>query len=406
MLSRFIGLRYSFSRQQSHLVAFISRISTLGMVLAVSLLILVTSVMNGFDQALKEKIINIVPHVTLVSDEPLSNWQTLVESAKTHPEVEAASPFSFFQGMLVQGDKIKPLFLTSFDPDEQPENSLLLQKLKVMGFEGFTHANEIILGEAVASHLGVNPGESIQFMGANQSISAPVPIEMKVVGIIRTGTQMDHKLGLTDRQTLAKLQGFQDLQAVNGIRLYLKDIFKSQEVAIDQRFALGLPYASDWTSSLGNLYQAVQMSRKLIVLLVFIIIAVAAFNLVSTLILAVNDKASDVAILRTLGCTRRQILGIFIFQGAAIGVMGVLFGIVFGVLLSFGLPKLVNWGEQILGSQLLKTEIYPIDYLPTDIRIEDIAVISLMALGLCLVATIIPAVRAAKLSPARILRYE
>ena len=406
MLSHFIGLRYSFSRQQSHLVAFISRISTFGMVLAVSLLILVTSVMNGFDQALKEKIINIVPHVTLVSDTPIDEWQVLLDKAKQHPLVENASPFSFFQGMLVQGDKIKPLLLTSFDLAEQPDSSLLLQKLKQTGFNGFTSTNAIILGDAVANHLGVKVGETVQFMGANQSISAPVPSELTVVGIIRTGTQMDQKLGLTDRQTLAKLQGFSNLQAVNGIRLYLTDIFASREVAVDQRFALGLPHVNDWTSSLGNLYQAVQMSRKLIFLLVFIIIAVAAFNLVSTLILAVHDKASDVAILRTLGCTRRQILGIFIFQGAAIGVMGVLFGIIFGILLSIGLPKIVNWGEQLLGSQLLKTEIYPIDYLPTHIRLEDILLISLMALGLCLVATIIPAIRAAQLSPAKILRYE
>ncbi len=405
-LSFFIGLRYSFSRKQSHLVAFISRISTAGMVLAVSLLILVTSVMNGFDKALKENIIGIVPHVTLASDEPITDWKELIRRAEQHPEVESASPFSYFQGMFVHDEKVRPALLYAFNADEEPEGAVMTRLLSSLDFQGFNHANQLVLGQGLADKLGVGVGDQLPFIASKGSQVGSETHLFEIVQLIKTGTQLDQRIALTDRQTLAAIQGFENKNAVNGIRLYLKDIFKAFVVANDLRFALNLYDVNDWTTSQGNLYQAVQMSRKMVIFLVFIIVAVAAFNLVSTLILAVNDKASDIAILRTLGCTKSQVLGIFLLQGGAIGLVGLVIGVVFGVLLSLGISDMVKWLEFVFHTKFLETEIYPVDYLPVDIRLQDVFIIGGLALSLSLVASILPAIRAASLKPAKILRYE
>lgn len=406
-LSIYIGLRYSFSRRQSQLVAFISRVSTGGMLLAVSILILVTSVMNGFDKALRERIVGIVPHVTLSGYDEVSDWRALSHKAMLNKEVISAIPFSYTQGMLINGEHVKSVFLFGMDIGLEPDISVMKSLLQKEGFKGFTADFELILAEPLAQKLGIGVGDYVQLMvSAGKPGQTPRLSGFRVVHLVTTGTQLDQRLAISSLHTLSAIQNFRDKDAVNGIRLYLQDIFSAGAIAQSVRQSLGLYSVNDWTQSQGNLYQAIQMSRKLILLLVLIIVAVAAFNLVSTLILSVNEKASDIAILRTLGCSRFQILGIFLLQGAAIGIVGILMGIGVGLLLCAGLPYFVKFLESLLDFQFLRTEVYPVDYLPVDVRLNDIVMISVVAFVLSLVASILPAIRAMTIKPAKILRYE
>lgn len=401
----FIGLRYSLSRKQSHLVAFISRVSIAGMVLAVSLLILVTSVMNGFDHALKTHIIGIVPHVTLTDDSGVSDVDELIQTASTHANVKKAVPFSFASGMLVYHEKLKPVFLYSFDLEEEPHPALSTL-LGSQGFKGFTSDNQIIVGKRLAQQLGVHAGDTLMFIGGGLQAEMAQPTMLEIIQLVETGTQLDQRIALTSLETLAQLQGFPEPLMANGLRLYLTDIFAAFETANDLRFELGLYQANDWTTSQGNLYQAVQMSRKMVIFLVFIIVAVAAFNLVSTLILTVNDKASDIAILRALGCSRWSILGIFMVQGSAIGVLGITLGTLIGLGLSTAISSLVQGIEWLTGVKFLNTDIYPVDYLPSQVDWQQVTVIALTAFLLSLLASIVPAIQASRTLPAKILRYE
>lgn len=405
-LSWFVGLRYTLARKQSHLVAFISRISTLGMVLAVSLLITVMSVMNGFDRELRESILAIVPHATLTGFGPVENWQEMVEAAREYPGVAEAAPFSYMQSLMMNRSAVKAVLLYGIDPDYETAHSMLRKLLPAQALEALQQPNTLILGQRLAEKLGAAAGQPVKvIIPASDSTALPQIDYFTVVALLDSGTELDEKLAITHRRNLALLTG-KPADSVDGIRIAVDDLFQARGIASDLSGLLSLYYVKDWSRTHGNLYQAVQMSRKLVLLLVFIIIAVAAFNVVSTLVLAVNDKAADIAILRTMGCNNRQILAIFIVQGMVIGVVGVAIGVLLGVLLSLVLSDGVHALEQLIGYQFLRTEVYPVDHLPTDIRALDVLVVALVALLLSILATLFPAWQASRIDPARVLRYE
>ena len=404
-ISILIGLRYSLSRKQSHLVAFISRISTLGMVLAVSVLVLVTSVMNGFDTALKDRILGIVPHVTLTQTTPFNDWQTATKNALKSNAVVAASPFSYAQAMVLNGQHIKPVVVMAYDKQYEPENSIMRAMLQRQGLGADLANNEIIISPVLAKKLGKSKGDQLTIMVAQPDKASPELFTLVIKGFVATGTQFDQKLMLANYQQVARLQHWPE-SAVKGIRLYLADIFNAYTVANQLSMTLGFSESTHWMQAQGNLYQAVQLSRKMVVFLVLIIIAIAAFNLVSTLVLAVNDKAADIAILKTMGCSQQQILMIFVFQAVIIGFIGVTIGLIFGVLAALGIGPFLQFLEQLFNYQFLATEVYPVDYLPVDIRLGHIILIVSMSLLLCFIASILPALRAMRLQPAQVLRYE
>lgn len=404
--SFFIGFRYTLSRKQSHLVAFISRVSTAGLALAVALLITVTSVMNGFDKELRERILAIVPHATLTGFQETMQWPEMIEAAEAFPGVSAATPFSHLQALLMHRQSVKPVLVYGLDERYEPQNSILRELLSTQVLQQLAQSNTLILGYKLAAKLDVAVGENIRLIvPQNNQRTVPKSEVFTVVGVLDSGSELDEKIALTHIHSIAAVKN-KEVQSVDGIRLYVDDLFKAKSVASDLSRVLPLYYIRDWSQTHGNLFQAVQMSRKLVLMLVFIIVTVAAFNVVSTLVIAVNDKSGDIAILKTLGCNQQQILGIFVMQGLVIAVMGVSIGVVSGLLLSLAVSDGVMWLEQLLNYQFLQTDVYLIDHLPTDIRWQDVVIISAIALMLSLLATIFPAIKASRLQPAEVLRYE
>ena len=405
-LSFFIGLRYTFSRKQSHLVAFISRVSTAGLVLAVALLITVASVMNGFDKALRENILAIVPHATLTGFQQTSDWPDMLETAKDFPGVVAATPYSHLQALLMHGQSVKAVLIYGLDESYEPENSILRRLISTPVLQQLKQKNTLVLGGKLAQKLQLNVGSHVRLIVPQQNNRAVPRTEIfTVIGLLNSGSELDEKIALAHINTLAAVKS-QDAHAVDGIRLYVDDLFQSKKIAAEISRVLPLYYVRDWSQTHGNLFQAVQMSRKLVLLLVLIIIAVASFNVVSTLVIAVNDKAGDIAILKTLGCSQQQILAIFVVQGFIIGVVGVSLGVVLGIAFSLMVSDGVQWLEQVFNYQFLQTDVYLIDHLPADIRLQDVGIIAAIALFLSVSATIFPALQASRIQPAQILRYE
>jgi lipoprotein-releasing system permease protein len=404
--SFFIGLRYTLSRKQSHLVAFISRVSTLGMVLAVSILITVLSVMNGFDRELRERILAIVPHATLTGFDATTDWRRYVDMALEQDGVVDAMPFSYLQGLVTHGAAVKPVFFYGIDPVFEKENSILSKLMGQDLLHTLTADKKIILGKKLADKLKVNVNDIIQVIVPSvDHTELPVMDYFTAIGFLDSGTELDEKIILTHRSNIAQLNN-KPIDSVDGIRIVVDDLFAARIIASGVSQATHLYQVRDWSSTHGNLYQAVQMSRKMVLLLVFIIIAVAAFNVVSTLVLAVNDKARDIAILRTMGASHKQVLSIFIVQGAVIGLIGVVIGVFCGVLFSYFVSDGIKWLEHVLHYQFLKTDVYPVDHLPSDIRLKDISIVAIVAFLLSVFATIIPAWQAGKVDPAKVLRYE
>ncbi len=405
-LSLFVGLRYTLSRKQSHLVAFISRVSTAAMVLAVALLITVSSVMNGFDKELREQILAIVPHATLSGFSQTDDWQAMVETAESFEHVEHATPYSHLQALLMHKETVKSVLIYGLDEGYEPRDSMLRTLLSDTLLQQLSIPNSVILGRQLAKKLQVSVGSDIRLMIPQRNRNAiPQSQVFKVIGLLESGSELDEKIALAHLDTIALLKK-QSPGTVDGIRLYVDDLFQAKRIAAEISQVLPLFYIRDWSQTHGNLFQAVQMSRKLVFLLVLVIVAVAAFNVVSTLVIAVNDKARDIAILKTLGCSQRQILAIFMMQGSIIGTLGVLLGVLLGLFLSMAVSAGVEWLEHIINYQFLHTDVYPIDHLPADIRWQSVLAIAVIALSLSILATIFPALQASRLKPAQVLRYE
>lgn len=405
MLSFLIGLRYTLSRKQSHLVAFISRLSIAAMVLAVAILITVMSVMNGFDKALREDILSLVPHATITGLKQTDNWQALLTKAKSVERVIHAEPFAYMPALLMNQQNIQQSVSFGIDADYLQKNNALYRYLSTSDIQSLASEDRIILGAKLAQKLRAEAGDKVKFLISRSSKGLPSVNYFTVQTVLKTGTELDQKVALLHRKALAKMRGFNP-DSVDGLRLYVDDIFAANSVANEVSKQTELFYIKDWSRTHGNLYQAIQMSRSMVLLLVFIIIAVAAFNVVSTLVLAVNDKQADIAILRTMGCSSKQLIAIFVVQGLVIGLLGVLGGVILGVLLSLGVDDLVKLIEQLFNHQFLQTEVYPIDYLPSDIHLQDVIVVSAVAMLLSTLATVFPAIRAIRLQPAEVLRHE
>ena len=403
--SLLVALRYTLSRKQSHLVAFISRVSTIGLVLAVSILITVLSVMNGFERELKERILAIVPHATLTGFEQTGDWPEKVRLAQQFPGVTAAAPFSYRQSLAMNRQQVRAALLYGIDPDYEKQGSIL-RRLLGDKLDTLQQPQTAVIGRSLAEKLRVSSGDTIKLvLPASQGGQLPDVGFFTVTAMLHSGTELDQRLVLTHRRSVARLAGNAD-QAVDGIRIQVRDLFAAGAIAAQLSEQLGLYQVRDWSRSHGNLYHAVQMSRKMVLLLVLIIMAVAAFNVVSTLVLAVNDKAGDIAILRTMGCSDRQISGIFLLQGLLIGLTGVGLGVLLGVVFSTAVSDGVRWVEQLTGVRFLQTDVYPVDHLPSEILLSDIAVVAGVALALSVLASWFPAWLARRMQPARVLRYE
>lgn len=407
-ISLYIGLRYTRARRSNHFISFIALVSMIGLTLGVAVLITVLSVMNGFDRELKTRVLGMIPQATVSSTQILTNWPELVKKVEQHKHVVGAAPFTQLQGMLTAQGQVAGIMVSGIEPEYEKKVSII-QDHMVAGSINALKKGEfgIVLGKQMTDSLGLGLNDSITLVlpEATPSPAGVVPRfkRFKIVGIFSIGAEVDSMMGyiaLNDASTLLRLP-----DGAQGVRLKLDDIFLAPEVADD--IVKDLPsnfYASNWTFTHGNLFSAIQMEKAMVSLLLFLIVLVAAFNIVSSLVMVVTDKKSDIAILRTLGASPATITRIFMVQGTIIGVIGTVSGAILGVIFALGISGFIGWLNTAFGLNLF--DAYFINYLPSYLRWQDVVVIVCLSLGLSFLATIYPAFRAAKTQPAEALRYE
>jgi lipoprotein-releasing system permease protein len=407
-----VGLRYTRAKRRNHFISFISLTSMFGIALGVTALITVLSVMNGFQKEVRARILGVVSHVQITgADNRLADWRTVAREAAAYPQVIAAAPFVNAQGMLMLGGGVRGVVVRGVVPD-------LEQKVAEIGLHMVTGKLEslvpdefgIVLGAELARALGAKVGERVTLI-APQGLVTPAGIlprlkQFTIEGVFEIGMfEYDSSLALIRLEDAQKLYGMGD--GVSGVRLKLRDLFQSREVAYELGARLrGDLYVSDWTRSHANYFRAVQIEKTMMFIILLLIVAVAAFNIVSTLVMAVTDKQPDIAILRTLGASPGGIMTIFVVQGALIGVIGTLIGVVGGIVLALNIDVVVLFLERLLSFKFLSREVYYITELPSDLQGTDVLSIALVSMVLSLLATLYPSWRAARVNPAEALRYE
>jgi lipoprotein-releasing system permease protein len=403
----FLGLRYTMVKQRSHMVSFISRVSMAGLTLGVALLIVVLSVMNGFDRELRNNILGLVPQASINSYQPMENWQEIADQALLHKGVKAAAPFIHLQGLLMNRGDVETVLVHGVLPAAEQQVSVL-DRFLIDGDILDLEPGSLIIGVDLARILAVEVGSRITFImpqaSAGNSI-VPQIRQFKISDILDSGTELDRRLALIHIDDARRLGGYGE--GVQGVRLSVNELFRSTTIAAEVVYALPYGYfARDWSRSHGNLFEAIQLSKRLVGLLLFIIIAVAAFNVVSTLILVVMDKRSDIAILRTMGLSPAAVMGIFMVQGTLIGLIGTTAGAVIGVGLALGVSDLVQGLESLFSVQFLQSDVYPVNHLPSYVDQLDLLLVCGVAIGMSFIATLYPAWRATRIPPAEALRHE
>ena len=409
----FIGLRYTRAKRRNHFISFISLISMLGIALGITVLITVLSVMNGFDQEIKKRVFSMVPPLTLSSNTGyITDWPSLQKTVMEFPYITASAPYVTGQVLLNFSGSTQPAIVSGILPDEEKKMSELSQKI-VQGNINDLQPGKfgIVLGENLAALLDVRVGDKVTVVTPQVSMTPAGMIprfkRFTVVGIFRVGTGFgfDRGLGfihLRDAQILLGLGN-----NVTGLHLNVHDVFAAPKFADDLKNQLtGSASITTWADTFGEFFRAIQLEKTMMFLILLLIIAVAAFNLVSMLMMVVNEKESDIAILRTFGATPGLIMTIFIVQGGLIGILGTLLGVIGGIALAWNVTEIVNLIQQVFNVQFLSSNIYFVNYLPSKIEVGDILNICVASLILSLVATIYPAWRASKTDPVESLRYE
>jgi len=401
-----VGTRYGVSRRHSQLVSFISRLSTAGLVIGVALLIVVMSIMNGFDKELRDNILGIMPQASIYHREAIAEPDVLIEQLKQNPRVLAASPFVQIQGLLSYQKRVAPIALFGIDAELEATTSKLETFLPVGTFTQLEGTEQgIAIGRGVADKLQADVGDSISLIIPVSGNASPKIKVVNIIAIIDSRTEIDNGLALMGLAQASMLSGYPG--QVTGIRLKVTDLFAAPDIVreITDDLPAGF-YGSSWMRTHGNIYQAIQMSKSMVGMLLFLIIAIAAFNLVSTLIMVVVDKQGDIAILRTMGASTAEIMGIFMVQGGLIGLIGTFLGTLLGVLLASVVTPVIKQIEQFFGFQFLHSDAYFISYLPSDLQWMDVGRVVITALAISFVATLYPAWRASRIQPADALRYE
>ena len=407
-----IGLRYTRAKRRNHFISFISLSSMLGVALGVMALIVVLSVMNGFENELRDRILGMTAHASVVEPgRSLRDWESLEDTLKQQPHVLGVAPFIRTQAMLTNGGGVQGALIRGILPEKEPEVSVVADRMIQGQLTDLKSGDfNIVLGYALANALRANVGDKVTIV-APQPNSTPAGIvprlkRFNVVGIFEIGmNEYDSSLAIIHIDDAKKLFKIKD--GVSGIRLKLDDMFNAPTISRDIVKQLpGYYGVVDWTQHHTNFFKALKTEQMVMFVILFLIVAVAAFNIVSTLVMVVTDKQADVAILRTLGMTPRSIMWVFIVQGTIIGLVGTLLGIIGGVVLALNVENIVPWIEEKLHTEFMPQNVYVISGVPSDLQWSEVINIGIVAFVLCLLATIYPAWQAARTQPAEALRYE
>ena len=424
-LEAFIGLRYVRAKRRNHFISFISLISMLGIALGVTTLITVISVMNGFEKELRTRILGAIAHATIQPvDGSLNEWREVIERVQEHPEVNGAAPY-IEEGVWLQGSESSGAFIRGIDPEYEIRVSEVDQKM-IAGELSELKPGEygIILGIGLASRLRVGPGDRVTVIAprlkATPVGASPLMRRFTVVGAFEFGEfENDSTLALVHMEDAARLLRMPPGDS-GGVRLHLKDMYRAWAVARDisgqisswdmarEGNANKPSYYSvrDWTQERGNLFQAVKTEKTVMWVILSLIIAVAAFNIISMLVMVVTDKQADIAILKTMGARSGTVMRVFVIQGSVIGIIGTGLGVIGGILLAQNIGEVVPFLEQLFGFSLFPSDIYYITELPSELRSSDVIKFALMSLGMSLLSTSEPSWRAARTHPAEALSYE
>ncbi|XZG69102.1 lipoprotein-releasing ABC transporter permease subunit [Chitinibacteraceae bacterium HSL-7] len=406
-----IGLRYTRTKRRNGFISFISLISIAGIALGVAALIIVLSVMNGFQEEVRNRILGMSAHVQLVGNTgPLANWDELEGPARKTEGVIGAAPFVLGQGMFNAMGQVKGTLVRGVDPAREPQVSVVTQKLIGGQLDELRPGSfNIVLGWQMAAELGVTVGDKVTLITPQGQVTpaglVPRFRQFTITGLFRADYYpYDAGLALINLEDAQKL--FRMGDTVSGLRLALKDPMQARHVASQLSHLRGDVLASDWTQENPTYFRAVEIEKRMMFIILTLIVAVAAFNLVSTLVMVVTDKQADIAILRTLGSTPRSIMGIFVVQGTLSGVLGTIAGVAGGVLVATNLGTIVPFIEHIIGTQILSPDVYLITELPSRVEYSDVSSIAVISLILALTATLYPSWRASRVQPAEALRYE
>jgi len=411
-LSLYIGLRYTGAKRRTQFISFITLTSVLGIALGVTALITVLSVMNGFEAELRQRILGMTAHSTITGRSgELDNWQALQATIKGYPHIEGTAPFVKAQVMINSGRRVSGSLLRGIVPNEEIAVSDVADKMTV-GKLNLLQAGkyQIVLGSELASYLGASVGEKVTIISP-QVNSTPAGIiprlrRFTVVGIFEVGMyEYDRNMAIIHIDDAKKLLRLGD--NVSGLRLKLDDLFNAPQITHQIAKELyGRYFVRDWTQAHSNFFQAIRTEKRVMFIILLLIVAVAAFNIVSTLVMVVTDKKADIAILKTQGLTPMAVMRIFIILGGIIGLVGTLLGTVGGVLLALNVETIVPAIEEFFGVNFMAADVYYISSLPSKLVWMDVGVIAVVAFSLSLLATLYPAWQASKVNPAEVLRYE
>ena len=408
----YIGLRYTRAKRKNHFVSFIAFVSIAGVALGVFALIVVLSVMNGFGNELRDRTLSMTSHATMTGfDGTLGNWDQVAEQALQHANVIAAAPYIRKEVMLSNGQRVSGALVRGILPEYEKTVSQVAAKM-VSGSIADLKAGDygIVIGRELANTLGVYEGDRITVITPQTSVTAvgvmPRLRRFKVVGVFEVGMhQFDSAMSYMHISDAAKLFKFKD--RVTGVRLKLDDLFEAPRITRELDKIFGEEFwVRDWTKQHKNFFRALKTEKTVMFIILLMVVAVAALNIVSTLMMTVTDKKADIAILRTMGISPKSIMMIFIVQGAFIGLLGTIIGVAAGVPVALNVFEIVSWLEHLFSTDFLPSDVYYISDVVADVRFEDVLTYAVSAFCVTILATIYPAYRAAKTLPAEALRYE
>ena len=408
----FISWRYQRGKQKNRLVSLISLFSSVGIALGVAVLIIGLSAMNGFERELNQRVLSVVPHAELYSyngneNVPIQAGERLEKLVSENPNVSAVSPFVSFTGLIENGSQLKIAQVRGVDPKKQDQVSQLSHYIPAEQWQAFHQEGGLILGAGIAKDLSVEAGDEVTLLlpqpTEDGKLAQPLRFSLPVTGILKLEGQLDHSYALLPLTKAQELLEYSP-QEISGVELSLKAPFSVNQLALPELNAFEQPlYLNTWIDKFGYMYNDIQLIRAVMYIAMVLVIGVACFNIISTLIMAVKDKQGDIAIMRTLGANNRFIKQIFLWYGLISGMKGAVIGLVLGVLLALNLTAIIKSLEQFFGVKLLSDGIYFIDFLPSELHWQDIVYVLLATLVLSLCASLYPASRAAKLSPAQVL---